>query len=129
MGDCDKARKELNLARDCCTGCHEDFDLGYITNLCTLTFNGKSYKVCCNLWEEFAERQQIAKRIDTEYASNLRSDLRTLLRQVYLAGFNATGEGYNAEYPFEQKDLDPEDDTDWCEKRDNTIKSIMGETK
>ena len=61
--------------------------------------------------------------------SKARKELRTLLRQAYLAGFNATGEGYNAEYPFDQKDLDPEDDTDWCKDRDNTIKSIMGKTK
>lgn len=57
------------------------------------------------------------------------TDLKALLRQAYLAGFNATGDGYNAEYPYEQKGRDPEDDTDWCEDRDNAIKTIMGETK
>lgn len=128
MGDCNKARKELNLTRDCCTGCHEDFDLGYITNLCTIIANGKSYEVCCDLRDEFSKRQQVAKRTDTEYASSLRNVLRTLLQQAYLAGFNVTGEGHNAEYPYEQKDLEPKDDPDWCKRRDDAIKSIMGET-
>lgn len=58
-----------------------------------------------------------------------RKELRTLLRQAYLAGFNATGEGYNAEYPFEQHDENPEDNTDWCKDRNKAIKSIMGKTK
>ena len=129
MNDCNKAREELNLTRGCCTSCHEDFDHGYITNFCTITAKGKSYEVCCDLWDEFAERQQVARRTDTEYASNLRNDLKILLQQAYLAGFNATGDGYNAEYPYDQKGQDPEDDTDWCEKRNEAIKSIMGETK
>ena len=37
---------------------------------------------------------------------------------AYLAGFNASGEGWNGEYPFSDKSKSPEDDPDWIATRD-----------
>ena len=37
---------------------------------------------------------------------------------AYLAGFNASGEGWNGEYPFSDKSKSPEDDPDWIAARD-----------
>lgn len=56
------------------------------------------------------------------------NDLKNLLQQAYLAGFNASGEGYNGEYPFRDKDQRPDDDADWCQKRDEELKELLEET-
>ena len=45
------------------------------------------------------------------------------LRDAYLAGFNQTGEGYNAEYPFEGGGQ--LDDTDWLRSRDEYVRETM----
>jgi hypothetical protein len=47
------------------------------------------------------------------------------LFQAYLAGFNASGQGYNGEYPFRVKGRLPEDDGDFFQeflnwKKDHT---------
>jgi hypothetical protein len=44
------------------------------------------------------------------------------LKAAYLAGFNASGEGYNAEYPFHS--AHPEQDADWIKNRNNEITAI-----
>jgi hypothetical protein len=46
------------------------------------------------------------------------------LKAAYLAGFNASGEGYNGEYPFEHKGKNCTDDTIWCKDRDNELAAI-----
>ena len=43
------------------------------------------------------------------------------MKQAYLAGFMASGEGYNGEYPFQDKGRNPEDDPAWCRDRDNAL--------
>jgi hypothetical protein len=50
--------------------------------------------------------------------------LKLALQKAYLAGFNASGEGYNGEYPFGDKNQDPEYDTVWCKDRDNKLAAI-----
>jgi hypothetical protein len=44
------------------------------------------------------------------------------LEAAYLAGFNASGEGYNGEYPFGDRSERPEQDKDWSAERDEFIK-------
>jgi hypothetical protein len=46
------------------------------------------------------------------------------LKAAYLAGFNASGEGYNGEYPFGDHVQDPEEDAVWCKDRDNELATI-----
>jgi hypothetical protein len=48
-----------------------------------------------------------------------------LLNKAYLAGFNASGEGYNGEYPFQDKGLSQENDSNWIEKRNAVIDEFM----
>jgi hypothetical protein len=47
------------------------------------------------------------------------------LKQAYLAGFMASGEGYNGEYPFQDNERNPEDDSAWCQKRDNALRTAI----
>ena len=49
--------------------------------------------------------------------------VRQWLEAAYLAGFGATGEGYNAEYPFEGKD--PEQDDNWLAHRDEYVRQAL----
>ena len=44
-----------------------------------------------------------------------------LLRAAYLAGFNASGEGWNGEYPFHDKGDTPESNPHWIETRDKNL--------
>jgi hypothetical protein len=46
------------------------------------------------------------------------------LEAAYLAGFNASGEGYNGEYPFGDHVQDPEEDAVWCKDRDDELTAI-----
>ena len=50
--------------------------------------------------------------------------LKLALEAAYLAGFNASGEGYNGEYPFEHKGKNCTDDPIWCKDRDNELAAI-----
>lgn len=124
MSDCNKARKELKLTSSCCYSCHEDFDAGD-NNLCTIETNGKSYEVCCDLWDEFHARNRFPTQTNSKQPDD---KLKQLLEKAYLAGFNATGEGYNGEYPFRDKDQWPDDNADWCQKRDEELKELLEET-
>jgi hypothetical protein len=47
------------------------------------------------------------------------------LEAAYLAGFNASGEGYNGECPFEYKNKNPEHDAVWCKDRDNALQEAL----
>jgi hypothetical protein len=53
--------------------------------------------------------------------------LKLALEAAYLAGFNASAEGYNAEYPFEHNNDSPDDKPSWCVDRDNAVKEILSE--
>jgi hypothetical protein len=48
-----------------------------------------------------------------------------LIERAYLLGFNASGEGYNSEYPFENSNVEPETDHSWTEQRDKNLKAMM----
>lgn len=63
------------------------------------------------------------KRLEAQLAN-----VKQLLEKAYLAGFNASGEGYNGEYPFRDKDQWPDDSADWCQKRDEELKELLEET-
>ena len=52
-------------------------------------------------------------------------ELHNLLNKAYLMGFNNTCEGYNGEYPFDDKEINPEDDKGWVERRDESINSLV----
>ena len=53
--------------------------------------------------------------------------LKLALEAAYLAGFNASGEGYNSEYPFDDDDDKPEDDAAWVKRRDDTNKEALAQ--
>jgi len=53
--------------------------------------------------------------------------VRQKIEAAYLAGFQATGEGYNAEYPFEGRN--PEDDAAWVRDRDNALCQLLERTE
>mgnify|MGYP001072892095 FL=1 len=47
------------------------------------------------------------------------------VKAAYLAGFNASAEGWNGEYPYSDTNLSPEDDTDWIECRDAALAAMQ----
>ncbi len=51
-------------------------------------------------------------------------DFDLALDAAYLAGFNASGEGYNGEYPFRDHGAHPEQDAGWIKNRDNELTAI-----
>lgn len=51
--------------------------------------------------------------------------MKLALDAAYLAGFNASGEGYNGEYPFGDKNQNPEHDSVWCKDRDNALEEAL----
>ena len=121
MSDCDKARKELKLTSNCCCSCHEELEM---SGLCTIEANGKSYEVCCDLWSEYHTRERFLAQVNCSPVDKPKQ----LLEKAYLAGFNASSESYSAEYPFGQENQQPEDDAEWCRKRDQKLKELMEET-
>jgi len=50
--------------------------------------------------------------------------LKLALNAAYLAGFSASGEGYNGEYPFGDRNQNPEHNPAWCKYRDNQLIAI-----
>jgi hypothetical protein len=52
-------------------------------------------------------------------ARALKAERVKALEEAYLAGFKASGEGWNGEFPFEGED--PEKDAHWVERRDRFI--------
>ena len=46
---------------------------------------------------------------------------------AYLAGWNASGEGYNAEYPFGDHARNPEEDAAWIKDRDNALREALAQ--
>ena len=53
--------------------------------------------------------------------------MKLALEAAYLAGFNASGEGYNGEYPFRDHARNPEEDAAWIKDRDNAIREALAE--
>lgn len=51
--------------------------------------------------------------------------MKLALEAAYLAGFSASGEGYNGEYPFGDKNQNPEHDSVWCKDRDNALQEAL----
>lgn len=49
------------------------------------------------------------------------------LKAAYLAGFNASGEGYNGEYPYGDRGQNAEDDAVWCKDRENYVNQALAE--
>ena len=82
------------------------------------------------IWDEQSFRDFEINR-DKDTIKQLEAQLagvKQLLEKAYLAGFNATGEGYNGEYPFRDKDQWPDDNADWCQERDENLKELLEET-
>ena len=53
--------------------------------------------------------------------------MKLALEAAYLAGFNASGEGYNGEYPFRDHARNPEEDAAWIKDRDNALRKTLAE--
>jgi hypothetical protein len=56
-----------------------------------------------------------------------RDDLVRLLHAAYLAGFKASGEGWNGEYPFGQNGTDMEADEYYKQRRDKAIEALIAQ--
>jgi hypothetical protein len=56
-----------------------------------------------------------------------KESLKLALESAYLAGFNASGEGYNGEYPFGDKNQNPEQDAVWIKDRDNALRERLAQ--
>ena len=67
-------------------------------------------------------QQEHIEQLKTQLAN-----VKQLLEKAYLAGFNATGDGHNAEYPYDHLNLNPEEDTEWLERRDEKLKELLEE--
>jgi hypothetical protein len=55
-----------------------------------------------------------------------------LVERAYRLGFGASGQGYNAEYPYSDKSKKPEHDKEWLDGRNldlEEIYKIIGEIK
>lgn len=50
--------------------------------------------------------------------------LEGALRDAYLAGFCASAEGWNGEFPFAHYEQNPEQDAQWVAKRDAALAKI-----
>jgi len=48
-----------------------------------------------------------------------RRTLEEAFKAGYLAGFASTGEGYNCEWPYNDKGIHPESDEPWAKDRDD----------
>ena len=53
--------------------------------------------------------------------------MKLALEAAYLAGFSASGEGYNSEYPFGNHARNPEEDAAWIKDRDNALREALAE--
>ena len=53
--------------------------------------------------------------------------MKLALEAAYLAGWNASGEGYNSEYPFGDHARNPEEDSAWIKDRDNALRKALAE--
>ena len=51
-------------------------------------------------------------------------ELDALVAAAYRAGFEASGEGWNGEYPFGDRNIDLDTDVDWCEIRDRALTAL-----
>ena len=51
--------------------------------------------------------------------------IKQALELAYLAGFNASGEGYNGEYPFGDKNQNPIENNIWAKDRDNFVNETL----
>ena len=59
-------------------------------------------------------------------AQSQQADRATTWKAGYKAGFLASGEGWNGEYPFQDCGRDPEDDGPWLQKRDAALAAEQG---
>lgn len=53
--------------------------------------------------------------------------MKLALEAAYLAGWNASGEGYNSEYPFGDHARNPEEDAAWIKDRDNALRKALAD--
>ncbi len=53
--------------------------------------------------------------------------IKQSVEAAYLAGFNASGEGYNDEYPFGDKMQDPAENRVWKKDRDNYVSQAIAD--
>jgi hypothetical protein len=51
--------------------------------------------------------------------------VKEMLELAYFDGFMASGEGYNGEFPYTQKGIDPSTEQYWCNDREFAVKTIM----
>lgn len=81
-----------------------------------------------SLVKEHVIRRTPADAIATREArdAQMRAEGRVAgLREGYLLGFMASGEIYNAEYPFRAMDINPESDDEWRNARDEAIRAAL----
>ena len=71
------------------------------------------------------EAADTKERLQAELAAERergKAEVDEAIKRGYLLGFNASGEGWNGEYPFSDFNQDPTQDDHWVEYRDATIR-------
>jgi hypothetical protein len=72
----------------------------------------------CGCANDIARALMERDRAATERAAKI-------MKAAYAAGFEASGEGWNAEYPFADHNGDFEKDADWLAKRDERLRPLL----
>jgi hypothetical protein len=91
------------------------------TAVSMFTPDGEGFYMTLKLHESFEDVPE------QEYTQQYVLPLYSIYERAYLAGFSASGEGYNAEYPFADKGTSPVLDKDWVKARDAAILQIRKE--
>lgn len=73
--------------------------------------------------QQVADAERITARIAL---ADENKRLRAMLPAAYLAGFMASGEGWNGEWPFQDSATAPESDSDWLAVRDADLAALKG---
>lgn len=77
-------------------------------------------------WRGHGTTEQIIRAyLDAAPSPSPAPGVVTILNAAYAAGFEASGEGWNAEYPFADDNEDFEDDLEWASLRDKRIAPLL----
>lgn len=90
-------------------------------------------KVCKWCYSPAAENDNVCescrknmRAMSTNFEDVFVDKFKAALKDAYLAGFMASGEGYNAEYPFGGDEYAVSKDSNWKEGEKFAVDSILG---
>lgn len=76
-------------------------------------------------WNDESRFREAVVRVDDLITALLAAERKKALEEGYKAGFMASGQGWNGEYPMQDKGADPEADDYWMDCRDEAIRALM----